>query len=250
MSQGQTLPSQLDPQHPHTLREEIALHDTTVEDNDIPLAAQESHRIIDYPEEEGELLGVMLVVNNPNIVPDLQCWHEGNESDVINDLRISDMLKFGMGMTPGEAETLASGRSQDHIGQPDPVFFYIKRYKEDQLADYLGDTTRTYSVFYTPTQPYKYSGIAFYVKNTSTGEDAIIKQVIVRRRVRELPHDVVEEMHSQEELETEEDSTVDPSEMSKQPTYSTSPNIDYTWTPPEEQPITVPETEYIEEEEF
>lgn len=218
----------------------VELHDTTVEDNDIPLGAQESHRIIDYPDEKGELLGIMLVVNNPNVVPDLQCWHEGDESDVINDLRISDMLKYGMGMTPGEAETLASGRSQDHIGQPDPVFFYIKRYKEDQLADYLGDTTRTYSVFYTPTQPYKYSGIAFYVKNTSTSEDAIIKQVIVRRRAEEIP---LEEIG--EEVETSEEDTVDEDDINQVPTYPAQPNFDYTYNQP--APITVPETEYSEE---
>jgi hypothetical protein len=224
----------------------VELHDTTVEDNDIPLAAQESHRIIDYPDETGELLGIMLVVNNPNIVPDLQCWHEGDESDVINDLRIVDMLKYGMGMTPGEAETVASGRSQDPLGQPDPQFFYIVRYKEDQLADYLGDATRTYSVKFTPQPPYKYNGIAFYVKNTSTGEDAIIKQVIVRRRVETLPLQEIGE-----EVEVDEEGTVDTEDITQQPVYPAQPAYDYTWTPPPEQPITVPEDaeqEYIEEE--
>ena len=221
----------------------VELHDTTIEDNDIPLGAQEQHTIINYPEEKGELLGIMLAVDNPNLVPSLQCWQDGDEPDILNDLRIVDMLKYGMGMTPGEAETLASGRSQDHIGQPDPVFFYIKRYKEDQLADYLGDTTRTYSVFYTPSQPYKYKGISFSVKNTSTAEDANIKQVIVRRRAEELPIEEGEEL-----TETTGEETIDEGDLTQEPTYSANPNFDYTppQTPP---PITVPPTtEYTEEE--
>ena len=217
------------------------LLDTTIEDNDIDLGYQSSHRVLDEPDEEGELVGIILVVNSANIVPEVKAYHQGAEADTLNDLRIVDMLKYGMGMTPGTVDVLPSGRTQDIIGERDPVFMYIRRYKDDDLADYLDDTTRTYSVFYTPTIPYRYAGISFYVKNTSTSDNAIIKQVIVRRRVEQAQ--MVESTHLDEELETQEDATTDTSDMSQVPVYPASPNIDYTWRPPQPEPEYLPEIE-------
>jgi hypothetical protein len=216
-----------------------SLLDTTIEDNDIDLAFQSSHRVLDEPEEEGELVGIILVVNSANIIPELKAYHGGGTPDNLNDIRIVDMLKYGMGMVPGDVDVLPSGRTQDHIGERDPVFMYIRRYKDDDLADYLGDTTRTYAVFYTPTTPYHYTGISFYIKNTSTADNAIIKQVIVRRRVTAARLEAEATTD-----ETDEEETVDEGDMSQVPTYPATPNIDYTWRPPE---MIVPTQEYSEE---
>ena len=217
-----------------------SLLDTTIEDNDIDLAFQTSHRVLDEPEEEGELVGIILVVNSANIVPELKAYHQGADADTLNDFRIVDMLKYGMGMTPGDVESMVSGRSQDAIGERDPVFMYIRRYKDDDLADWLDDTTRTYSVFYTPTQAYRYNGISFYVKNTSTSDNAIIKQVIVRRRVSQAQ--LEQASHLDEETETLEDATTDPQDMSQIPVYPAQPNFDYSYRPPQAE-LEVPEIE-------
>jgi len=137
--------------------------------------------------EDGELLAIEAVTNSPLITVEVVVYGLGNSPNIINNYSINEMIRRGRGLTPGEVETLPGGRSKDQVGTPRRYYPYISRYKDEELADYLGDERRWFTFVYEPALPMPYSSIIINVKNTSTEMGKTVDSINIHRRVYGTP---------------------------------------------------------------
>ena len=139
--------------------------------------------------EDGELLAIECVTNSPLITIEVVVYGLGNSPNIINNYSINEMIRRGRGLTPGEVETLPGGRSKDQTGTPRRYYPYVARYKDEELADYLGDERRWFVFVYEPAVPMPYSSLIINVKNTSTELGKTVDSINVHRRVYGTPLD-------------------------------------------------------------
>lgn len=120
-------------------------------------------------QERGELISLIVSVNDPLMTVDIRLYDERTQPvTIINDLTFHDILKYGIGMTPGQVQAGPPGQAQDWQGQFIPNLFHIQRYKDDTLVDWNGESQRVITGMLVASIPWPYYGIAIFVKNTTS----------------------------------------------------------------------------------
>jgi hypothetical protein len=152
-----------------------------------PLEVQKALKIVDS-DEVGELVFAEISVNSSLMIPEITFkGPDLSANGVINNWNFQTLLAKGRGMTPGDVQTTIVGQTQDKTCVPVPNAFYIQRYKDDTLTDYLGNSERVITGVYSGPLPRPYNHLAIYVKNTTTDSTKTIHSVQVNRTVYETP---------------------------------------------------------------
>lgn len=118
--------------------------------------------------ETGELLGLEATVSNLNLIIEVVLYGDSNTYYRVNDKSVRQLLERGRGLTVGDVTLLPLGTSPDRRGTPSTVSMFVRRVKDDTIADYFGNTAKTYTVAYEPTVPFQYKAIYVNVRNNST----------------------------------------------------------------------------------
>ena len=138
-------------------------------------------------ESRGELQGFRITTNRPELVMQVIVYGDSPSPDVINNFTMAELLAMGAGITPGDAETTSTGQSKDPTGQQNGLFPWLARYKDEQLADYLGYEDRRIVLMYTPVIYDQYTRLVVNLINTSTTTAALVQNITVRRLVYQEP---------------------------------------------------------------
>lgn len=162
----------------YILQSYIIVEETT----NIELGAQSFEDVLNES-EDGEILAIECITNSSAVTVEVVTYGLGNSPTIINSYSIIEMLRRGRGMTPAEVETLPNGRGKDPSGRPRRYYPYIARYKDDNLADHLGDSRRWFAFIYEPAVSFPYSSIIVNLKNTSTQSNKMIDSINIHRRV-------------------------------------------------------------------
>ena len=118
--------------------------------------------------EDGLLVGFEMATNKSAMLMQIVVYGDNVTTPrVINNLTINDLLRLGRGMTPGEAEKVVTGRSKDPMGQENPLFPWIARWKDDQLADDTGYADRFFTLRFTPAVYVPYKRVVINVINNN-----------------------------------------------------------------------------------
>ena len=125
--------------------------------------------------EDGLLVGFEMATNKSAMLMQIVVYGDNVTTPrVINNLTVNDLLRLGRGMTPGEAEKVVTGRSKDPMGQENPLFPWIARWKDDQLADDTGYSDRFFTLRFTPAVYVPYKRVVINVINNNPEEEATI----------------------------------------------------------------------------
>lgn len=151
------------------------------------LDVQTALKVVD-DNEIGELIFAEISVNSTLMIPEIAVKGPDVQSaGIINNWNFQTLLAKGRGMTPGDVQSTIIGQTQDRGGTPVPNAFYIQRYKDDTLTDYLGNSDRVITGVYSGPLPRPYSNISIYVKNTTTDGPKNIHSIIVNRVIYQWP---------------------------------------------------------------
>jgi hypothetical protein len=146
--------------------------------------------------EEGLLVGFELATNKAEILMQIVVYGDNSTTPrIINNLTINDLLRLGRGLTPGDAEKTPSGRSRDQMGQQNPLYPWIARWKDDEFIDDTGYTDRYFTLRFTPAVYVPYKRIVINVVNNNPSEEATLITMSVTRIVFE-PKDKVDPTNS------------------------------------------------------
>ena len=149
------------------------------------LDVQKSLKVVDS-QEIGELVFAEISVNSTLMIPEITFkGPDLSAVGVINNWNFQTLLAKGRGMTPGDVQSTIIGQTQDKSGTPIPNAFYIQRYKDDTLTDYLGNSDRVITGVYSGPLPRPYNHLAIYINNTTTDSTKTVHSVIVNRTVYE-----------------------------------------------------------------
>ena len=156
----------------------------------LTVSPNNSYSIVDTGgEDPGELQGFRIVTNRPELVMQVIVYGDSPSPDVINNFTMAELLANGAGLTPGDAEVQPQQRSKDPTGQSNGLFPWLARYKDEQLADYLGYADRRIVLMYTPTIYDQYTRLVVNLVNTSADQEALVQNITVRRLVYQEPLD-------------------------------------------------------------
>jgi len=148
-----------------------------------PLDVQTALKVFDG-DEIGELVFAEISVNSPLMIADIAVKGPDLSSPgIINNWTFRTLLEKGRGMTPGEVQPTGTGQTQDKMGTPIPNTFWLQRYKDDTLSDYLNNSDRVITGVYSGPIPRPYNNLSIYIKNTTTDGVKNIHSVIVNRTV-------------------------------------------------------------------
>jgi hypothetical protein len=151
-----------------------------------PLDVQKALRVFDG-DEAGELVFAEISVNSSLIIPEISIQGPDlSASGIINNWNFQTLLAKGRGMTPGDVQSTIIGQTQDRGCIPVPNAFYIQRYKDDTLTDYLGNSDRVITGVYSGPLPRPYSHLSIYIKNTTTDSTKMIHSIQINRTVYEV----------------------------------------------------------------
>ena len=152
-----------------------------------PLDVQKALKVVDS-DEIGELVFAEISVNSSLMIPEIVVKGPDVQSaGIINNWNFQTLLAKGRGMTPGDVQSTIIGQTQDKSCIPVPNAFYIQRYKDDTLTDYLGNSERVITGVYSGPIPRPYNNISIYVKNTTTDGIKNIHSVMVNRTIYQWP---------------------------------------------------------------
>jgi hypothetical protein len=134
--------------------------------------------------EEGLLVGFELATNKAEVL--LQVIVYGDNSTTpraINNFTITDMRRLGRGITPGDSEKNPDGRSKDPMGQDNPLYPWIARFKDEELADDTGYADKFFVARFTPAVYVPYKRILITMTNTNSTDTATIIHLSITRIV-------------------------------------------------------------------
>lgn len=131
----------------------------------------------------GQIVSFECATNNENLT--LEVFVYGDNISVkrtVNAFTMSELLRLGRGLTPGEVEITPDLRSKDPAGTKDDQYPWIARWKTDTSPDLITGDSRKYIVLrFTPVvyQPYRRLVVNLY--NASQTDIAHIHNMSITR---------------------------------------------------------------------
>jgi hypothetical protein len=122
-------------------------------------------------DEDGELKAFEIETNSAQMAVEITLQGDVRSSWQLCDDTMSDLLRKGRGITPGDAEITSGERSKDPIGQRCENFVFLARFKDDQFSDYQINEERVFVARFDPVEPFPYTGITVRIKNFNTAEE-------------------------------------------------------------------------------
>ncbi len=134
--------------------------------------------------EDGLLVGFEMATNKSEMLLQIVVYGDNSTTPrVINNLTINDLLRLGRGLTPGDAEKTPNGRSRDTMGQDNPLYPWVARWKDDEFADDTGYADKFFTMRFTPAVYVPYKRIVINVVNNNPTDVATIISLSATRIV-------------------------------------------------------------------
>ena len=134
--------------------------------------------------EDGLLVGFEMATNKSEMLLQIVVYGDSSTTPrIINNLTISDLLRLGRGLTPGDAEKTPSGRSRDTMGQDNPLYPWVARWKDDEFEDDTGYADKFFTMRFTPAVYVPYKRIVINVVNNNPTDTATIISLSATRIV-------------------------------------------------------------------
>jgi hypothetical protein len=134
--------------------------------------------------ENGLLVGFEFATNKAAMLMQIVVYGDNQTTPrVINNLTIDDVLRLGRGLTPGDVEPNPDGRSKDQMGQQNPLYPWIARYKSDLLADFTDYADQFFVLRFTPAVYVPYKRIVINITNKNPTDTATIISLATTRIV-------------------------------------------------------------------
>ena len=169
----------------------------------IQVPPSSSFSILDVS-ENGELAYWEITLDLPTAVPFFKIFGDDETQGFINDLSANGLVAKSRGMCPGDIK-LVGGVSPDKAGSIMYNLAYVARYKADNTADALGNTSQVYVIRFYGQLPVPYRRLTLDVQNISSSATLNVVDVYILRTVfAQVPTKNVQPQKAQERQADEE----------------------------------------------
>lgn len=156
----------------------LYLHD---EQAGIDILMGKSYELIDE-DGPGQVVAYEVATDTEDLI--FECFVYGDNISVkrtINSFTMSELLRLGRGLTPGEIEITPDGQSKDPPGSKDDQYPWISRWKLDGSEDATGSEKKYIVSRFTPAVYQPYRRIIVNLFNASQTQVAHIHNLSITR---------------------------------------------------------------------
>ena len=150
-----------------------------IDRKNVTIPANKSNTLVKLTDVKGSFESFFISTDNPDLLVNIQLFGLRMTVHKPPEFSANRLLRWGMGLSPGDVKQNPDGSYPDPSGKPNNVLPYLLRYRPaTTVTDILGEKEAIYTMAYTPSPSHAFlEGVEITLTNP-TNKDAMIYDLL------------------------------------------------------------------------